>query len=770
MQPVKYNIKIDMEDTGAKQTGIRIKQGDSGILFVFSVTYQGQQYFDEENIPKAVILASNGVSYVGDCAMDESGYYIYTFKGTELSCAGKMVMDLKFTLDSGRESTYSIIFECVNDTIGKSVETSSMNIDEALKLRDQLAQEIAQVPDYIGTIEAKTEECIEDINDVAETWKEEFPDEAAITEKLLLMDNMQSKNTTGKSLELSTSEGGIRLNKVVGDTHKSSNLWDEQWEVGGLDTVGNTTVDSTKIRSKNYISVKSNVAYYYVMPKSTGLRFYDENKTFVSTANGTNASVVTPSNAKYVKFFVVDTTTYGNNIAIVKGTSGSYESYGVTNAGSYGLVDLGSLTWSTFTYGANQTFRVEYSNLPSGFKRPSDNDVVANVYCDKYRTVSLRDIYNTSLDKVVGVHNNALGLLVVDSGYSSASDFKTAMSGVMLAYEIADGKTADEYCLVVSEVGKNLFDSKLLTDSASYVTKNLKLKPNTSYTMSTNLTDTTNVRLYFHSESGTTGTKVSKTNPKTITTDTNGNAYVTYSVASGYSFANYTYQIEEGNVATDYVEYADKTVLLPLSKPLFKDCVIDKDKVVRKYDWVDLGSLTWTYDSSEKRFRTSDVTNFKNNQNIICDKYKTDVSPVTGTKIDKTITGYKTLNWILVNDFDYTSASDFKTAMSGQMLVFERETPTTEQSTSSEWYQLESFKDKTYVDTLEGLASLDVDYGTEKGKISARNFAQQNDNSYLIRELFKASDVDMPSTHNDDTVADDTTVQSEPVSSDNEIS
>lgn len=203
MKPVIYRIKLDMEDTGAKQTGIKLKQGDSGMSFVFSVFYDGQQYFDAEKIPKAVIQASNGVSYIGECAMDVSGIYVYTFKGTELSCAGKMVMDLKFELDGGRESTYSIIFECVKDTIGKSVETSSMNIDEALKLRDQLAQEIAQAPDVVGTITEAGQAAVQDINESAQKWIDEFPDVSELTRKV----DEISSNLGG--LSFSITENGI---------------------------------------------------------------------------------------------------------------------------------------------------------------------------------------------------------------------------------------------------------------------------------------------------------------------------------------------------------------------------------------------------------------------------------------------------------------------------------------------------------------------------------------------------------------------------------
>ena len=94
-----------------------------------------------------------------------------------------------------------------------------------------------------------------------------------------------------------------------------TNQWDEQWEVGGLTSAGAPVTDETKIRSVNYVPVLPNTTYYGVAPSTMGVRFYDENKAFVGTANGTNQAFVTPSNSYFLKFFIT-ATAYEKNVSI----------------------------------------------------------------------------------------------------------------------------------------------------------------------------------------------------------------------------------------------------------------------------------------------------------------------------------------------------------------------------------------------------------------------------------------------------------------------
>lgn len=95
-------------------------------------------------------------------------------------------------------------------------------------------------------------------------------------------------------------------------------------------------------------------------------------------------------------------------------------------------VDLGTLNWSYVSdWGGYPVFTV---GLPNASK-PSAGNIIGNIICSKYKNVS-RDTLYGSTDPAI-VINTAGDLIVRDSNYSSAEAFKTAMSGVMLYYELA---------------------------------------------------------------------------------------------------------------------------------------------------------------------------------------------------------------------------------------------------------------------------------------------------------------------------------------------
>ena len=142
------------------------------------------------------------------------------------------------------------------------------------------------------------------------------------------------------TITISNSDGTEEQNLPI--NLKSKNLWDEQWELGRFDITtssadfGEKVNTTNQIRTKNFIEIKPNTSYYGVFGGSAGAMFviaYDE--TFKGIAsygfkNFTNASITTPNDAKYLKFYCTAEygTTYGNNIAIVEGsTATAYEPY-----------------------------------------------------------------------------------------------------------------------------------------------------------------------------------------------------------------------------------------------------------------------------------------------------------------------------------------------------------------------------------------------------------------------------------------------------------
>jgi hypothetical protein len=108
------------------------------------------------------------------------------------------------------------------------------------------------------------------------------------------------------------------------------NVWDEEWEVGGIGTDGTPTTNNDRIRSKNYVPIVLNTSYYFKAPSNNWrVFFYDADKNFIEyigTYSGSRV-ITTPNNARYLKFWIVQTT-YNNDIAInYPSTDHDYHAY-----------------------------------------------------------------------------------------------------------------------------------------------------------------------------------------------------------------------------------------------------------------------------------------------------------------------------------------------------------------------------------------------------------------------------------------------------------
>lgn len=115
-----------------------------------------------------------------------------------------------------------------------------------------------------------------------------------------------------------------------------------------------------------------------------------------------------------------------------------YENDGTVTR-KYGIVDLGSLTWTKASN--NSRFYLTLSDT----KAPSSNDTIANIVCAMYQSTSFNDNIIPH-DKTIAI-NTQKALSIYDSSYTDAQAFKTAMSGIYLVYELATPTTesADTY-------------------------------------------------------------------------------------------------------------------------------------------------------------------------------------------------------------------------------------------------------------------------------------------------------------------------------------
>ena len=233
------------------------------------------------------------------------------------------------------------------------------------------------------------------------------------------------------------------------------NIWDEEWERGTIGlTTGAKVDDNTKIRSKNYVPISPNTAYYYKFPGNWRMVYFDADKNVVERGNTYSPNIIltSPATAHYLLFALDATTEYDNNIAInYPATDTDYHAYNgntysvdwTSEAGTvYGgtldvvtgvltvdraMVDLGTQNW---TYVSSDT--VFYTTIAD--KR----DGLAALMCSHYKTAG-NSGYGVS-DYAIGTSGNSSLLkrvFVSDPNYNTAAGFKTAMNGVQLVYRLA---------------------------------------------------------------------------------------------------------------------------------------------------------------------------------------------------------------------------------------------------------------------------------------------------------------------------------------------
>lgn len=255
------------------------------------------------------------------------------------------------------------------------------------------------------------------------------------------------------------------------------NQWDEQWELGYLTSDGSTSgYVQNYIRAKNYIPVIAGAKYYAKLPNGTSdeqLYVVDKNFNLVKQFAGTwiNTEFVIPDGASYMRFYLnYGSETYKNDICInlshTGWKNGTYEPYreftrelpvikkyfsdGMKKAGNVcdsiewdsskqkwvavqriGEVDMGTLAFTRHLV----EDRYHFTALIPYIKNATSETYTSNILQSRY-----------SFDTTTGVasqNNNSIrryanAIYIRDDAYTNVDSFKTAMSGVMLNYELAE--------------------------------------------------------------------------------------------------------------------------------------------------------------------------------------------------------------------------------------------------------------------------------------------------------------------------------------------
>lgn len=254
------------------------------------------------------------------------------------------------------------------------------------------------------------------------------------------------------------------------------NLWDEQWELGTINSSGGNSTTTDRIRAKNYVPVIPGTTYFlngwvyvwtYAADKSYVARI--DHGGIGGTSSVDHNTITIPDNVRYLRFTVVPSygTTYNHDICINvsdPARNGDYEPYweselaipvstyfptGMKSAGTardalyadhadmlIGSVDLGTLSWNRTSTETQNKYRFYSSQLNNVIARPSSNNTVGNILCAEYPSIGGNEPYIN----VTGVAVNATGVVLVydpDFAESAASEIGAALSGVILYYELA---------------------------------------------------------------------------------------------------------------------------------------------------------------------------------------------------------------------------------------------------------------------------------------------------------------------------------------------
>lgn len=274
-------------------------------------------------------------------------------------------------------------------------------------------------------------------------------------------------------------------------TRTGVNLWDEEWEVGGINvTTGANANFDDRIRSKNYIPIRPSISIY-VKASSTYISvcFYDENKVFISGAQSSSAIRIAPSNAYFIRFSLGSDygATYGNNVSVnYPSTDTSYHAYTGTTATIpfgqtvYGAtldvttgvltIDRAMIKLKDLSYeavGSGTSTRFQVYNFPQ-LKPTGSNTQLGKSVCTTY-PVKIWNTLNQSDDCYMVVNGSSSYMAIRDTNYSDATDFYNSLTdNDYMCYEMLTPTTIQ---LTPTEVKTLLGQNNIFADTGSVSVK-----------------------------------------------------------------------------------------------------------------------------------------------------------------------------------------------------------------------------------------------------------------------------------------------------------
>lgn len=263
------------------------------------------------------------------------------------------------------------------------------------------------------------------------------------------------------------------------------NVFDASTAVGNSAINGSGAVVSGTHTVSDFIKVLPSTEYYVLgviaSTSGRGVVVYDEDKTFIRVlvpngiSSATSGTVTTPTNAMYMRVMTDSPQSCNANLSDPT-RNGTYKPYskhsyaldasltlrgllkydsskGIYADGDtyksdgtverrFGVVDLGTLTWTYRTTGYNAkpfVAHLENAKLP-----PASNVIVDALITNKYVQKPPSVMNSATLTDAFAIGFYFQGdkeLNVVDTAYTDVASFKASLSGVYLVYELATPTT-----------------------------------------------------------------------------------------------------------------------------------------------------------------------------------------------------------------------------------------------------------------------------------------------------------------------------------------
>ena len=277
------------------------------------------------------------------------------------------------------------------------------------------------------------------------------------------------------------SEGEIRNTTASGIKVNGYNLFDGEFEGGAYSgSTGLKENGPNAFRSVGYTKVTPGKKYtlYFenIMPGGAYVSEYDKDKKYIKRTSSDTVFdlTLTPSTQYITIFYYKSGSNWGSNvptnsntcfhlstlrtgyapykepkaisfastellgageahdtIEVVEGDEvAGIQRYNLVHVKRIGVVDLGTLSWAY----SSTKFVATINTL--GGKREWQK--VPNLICSRYKTVGMVNTVDDINDKsVTYIKNEDKHIQIKDTSYTDAAAFKTAMSGVILNYELA---------------------------------------------------------------------------------------------------------------------------------------------------------------------------------------------------------------------------------------------------------------------------------------------------------------------------------------------